>query len=69
MPLAQKYRDLFNETAAQEEFYRLEGLPYGYHNFLYGWVDTPNDNFPRLITPDLVPVVFSILERFDNNVT
>ena len=69
MPLAQKYRDLFNETAAQEEFYRLEGLPYGYHNFIYGWVDTPNDNFPRMITPDLVPVVFSILEKFDKNVT
>jgi len=30
----------FNEKAANEWFYETEGLPYGYHNFLYGWMDT-----------------------------
>lgn len=69
MPLADHVREIFNETAAQEEFYRLQGLPYGYHNFLYGWVDTPNDNFPRLVAKELIPVVFSIFETFDKNTT
>jgi len=39
-----------------------EGLPYGYHNFLYGWINTPKDNWPPLIPNEGVPIVFSILE-------
>ena len=69
MPLAQKYRDLFNETAAQEEFYRLQGLPYGYHTFIYSWIDTPADNLPRILVKDLLPAVLGIFERFDKNAT
>ena len=33
-------RKLFNESAAQNFFFRTEGLPYGFHNFLYGWIDS-----------------------------
>ena len=40
-----------------------EGLPYGYHNFLYGWIDTAKDNWPPLLPSEGVPVVFSVLER------
>jgi hypothetical protein len=47
----------------------MEGLPYGYHNFLYGFVDTLNDNWPSLLPKDFVPIVFSILEKIDYNVT
>lgn len=45
--------DFFNETA---------GLPYGYHNFLYGWIDTPRDNLPPLLPTDFVPILFSLVE-------
>lgn len=44
-------------------------MPYGYHNFLYGWIDTPNDNWPRVLPKDFVPVAFSIIEKFDKNLT
>ena len=44
LPLNAEARARFNETAAQEFFNQTEGLPYGYHNFLFGWVDTPIDN-------------------------
>jgi hypothetical protein len=27
----------FNETAAVQWFKTVEGLPYGYHNFIFGW--------------------------------
>ena len=33
-------RKKFNELAAIDFFFKTEGLPYGYHNFLYGWIDT-----------------------------
>ena len=69
MPLSEEYRKKFNETAAQEFFFKTEGLPYGYHNFLYAWIDTPEDNYPLLLPQDLVTVVFSMLERITRNTT
>jgi len=50
----QKAIDFFNDT---------EGLPYGYHNFLYGWIDSAEDNWPPLLPKQLVPVVFSMIEQ------
>ena len=69
MPLSDEKRAQFNETAGIEWFYKTEGLPYGYHNFLYGWVDTPEDNWPTLLPKDLVPVVFAMIEKYDKNMT
>ena len=40
-----------------------EGLPYGYHNFLYGWIDTASDNWPPILPNEGVPIVFSVLEQ------
>ena len=40
-----------------------EGLPYGYHNFLYGWIDTANDNWPPLLPRNFGPIMFAVLER------
>jgi len=69
MPLSPEKRAQFNQTAAEEWFYTVEGLPYGYHNFLYSWIDTPKDNLPRLLPEELVPIVFAMIEKFDSNLT
>lgn len=69
MPLSEEMRAKYNETAATEFFHTVQGLPYGYHNFLYGWIDTPEENFPRLLPKDLVPIAFAIIEKFDRNLT
>lgn len=63
MPLSTEFRAKFNETAAHEFFNRTVGLPYGYHNFLYGWIDTPRDNYPPLLPPHIWPIVASIIEH------
>lgn len=55
----------FNEQKAQDFFATVEGLPYGYHNFLYGWIDTPRDNLPPLLPSEFAPIMFSILEKYD----
>lgn len=68
MPLSNEQRNKFNETAAQEWFYKCEGLPYGYHNFLYGWIDTPTDNWPGMLPNELTPILFSVLENIIPNV-
>jgi hypothetical protein len=64
MPLSPEARARFNETAAQEFFFKTQGLPYGYHNFLFGWIDTPLDNWPPLLPAGFMPILFSVLEDF-----
>lgn len=62
MPLKPELREAFDEKAANDFFFQTEGLPYGYHNFLYGWVDTANDNWPPILPKELVPVAFKLYE-------
>lgn len=63
LPLNAEARAKFNKTAAVKAFEELEGLPYGYHTFLFGWIDTPENNWPPLMPPKFVPIVFSILSN------
>jgi hypothetical protein len=69
MPLSKEARARFNQTAAENWFKKLEGLPYGYHNGVAMFVDTPERNWPPLIPGELVHIAFSIIESFDKNMT
>jgi len=40
--------------------------PYGYHNFIFGWVDTETMNFPAMLSGELVAPVFSIIEMISS---
>lgn len=69
-PLRPEYQAKFNNTAAWNSFLQLEGLDYGYHTLLWGWVDTVKDNYP-CIPPDFtqclewshVEVLFGLLDH------
>lgn len=50
-PLSAKYRARFNTSAAWEYFRSKEGLGFGLQTVLWGWLDTPSDNFP-CVPPD-----------------
>ncbi len=63
LPLSEESRKNFNVTKGAEFFKQMEGFPYGYHNFLFGWIDTPNQNYPPVLDPDFVLAMFSYLER------
>ena len=52
----------------------VEGLNYGYHNMLWGWIDTIKDNYPcvppypvtedsKCLTWELVETLFSVLNK------
>jgi hypothetical protein len=62
LPLSPEARAKFNETAAIEFFKETEGLPYGYHNLAFGWIDTEFNNLPPLVPRGFLPIVLSILE-------
>jgi len=55
-------RAKFDEKAANDYFFQTEGLPYGYHNFLFGWLDTPEDNYPPLLAPGFLAIIMSVLQ-------
>jgi hypothetical protein len=72
VPLSPQYRDMYNATAAYEYFLTVQGMPYGYHNFLFGWIDTVSDNFPCLppdynqcLTTELVMAASGLFDRLD----
>lgn len=65
MPLNEQARSRFNEQAARDFYFKMQGTPYGYQNFLYGWIDTVRDNLPMLLPNELMPIVFSVLEKLD----
>jgi len=48
LPLSAENRAKFNASAAIESFQQLEGLDYGFHTLLWGWLDTASDNYPCL---------------------
>lgn len=69
MTLSPENREKFNEIAAIERFYELEGLPYGFHAFMFGWLDTVNLNLPYELPDEFTPIVMSLLEKIDKNST
>ena len=63
MPLSAKNLLKFDKKKAQDWFFEKEGLPYGYHNFLWGWIDTERDNYPPILANELVPVLMALLDK------
>ncbi|KAG4382472.1 hypothetical protein GLYMA_14G089051v4 [Glycine max] len=44
----------FNETAAREYALSMAGKPYGYHNMIFSWIDTLNENYPPPLDANVV---------------
>lgn len=62
LPLKEEYRKKFDVEKANEWFENeVEGLPYGYHNFILTWIDTPYNNFPFFTTSEIVEFLFSLV--------
>ena len=62
LPLKEEYRKKFDVDKANEWFLNeAEGLPYGYHNFILTWIDTPYNNFPFFATSEITEFLFSVV--------
>ena len=46
LPLKPEYQEQFDEEKAWAWYQHVSGLDYGFHNFLYTWLDVPNKNVP-----------------------
>mmetsp|Transcript_29287 Transcript_29287/g.26765 ORF Transcript_29287/g.26765 Transcript_29287/m.26765 type:complete len:155 (+) Transcript_29287:1211-1675(+) len=38
-------------------------MPYGYHNFLWGWIDTTDKSYPPMLDPYALGPLFAIVEE------
>jgi hypothetical protein len=63
LPMHPDLRARFNETAAWEYAQRMNGLPYGYHNMIFSWIDTRRDNYPPPLDSNLVASVITMWTR------
>ena len=61
--LSPEYQSRFDEKAAWEYAQTLLGLPYGYQNFIFGWIDTPSENYPWPLSSELLQVAFPVIEK------
>ena len=64
LPIREEYRNKFNNTKALEWFENeVEGLNYGYHNFIATWIDTVDRNFPFFATSEIGEFLFSLVSK------
>jgi len=63
LPLRKEFASKFNEDAAWAWFRETQGMPYGYHNFLFGWIDTIDKNFPTILDINFAYLIFHIMEQ------
>jgi len=62
LPMREEVRASADWDAVRAFFFENEGVPYGYPNFLFGWIDTYSDNLPPLLANQIFAVLFGILE-------
>ncbi|WOH04202.1 hypothetical protein DCAR_0623611 [Daucus carota subsp. sativus] len=60
LPLHPDLRARFNETAAWEYARSLTGQPYGYHNLIFSWIDTIDQNYPPPLDAHLIASVMTV---------
>lgn len=70
VPLSDKYRAMFNATAAADFFYAYKGVDYGYAAMLFSWLDTVTENFPcvppnydRCLFPETAEIIAVLIDR------
>jgi hypothetical protein len=63
LPLKPEYAKKFDEKAAYEFFKSTEGLPYGIHNYIWGWLDTKDHSYPPVLAPEFFSMMFGLLEK------
>lgn len=69
LPLKRHLAEKFDEKKAWAWFDETKGMPYGYRNFLFGWIDTPFQNFPSVLDMNFAYLVFRLLEKINHAIT
>ncbi|KAJ3674879.1 hypothetical protein LUZ60_005495 [Juncus effusus] len=60
LQLNPQMRAKFNATAAWAYAKNMSGIPYGYHNMIFSWIDTISDNYPPPLDAHVVASVMTM---------
>lgn len=63
IPMKDEDRKNFNVEKAWKRYYELEGYDYGFKNFLFSSVDTPDHFLPDILDPIFISIVFQAIEK------
>lgn len=64
LPLRNEYREKFNSEKAMKWFNeKMDRKNYGFHNFIFSWIDTKDKNLPDLLQLETLFFLFSIIEK------
>eukprot|EP01006_Ploeotia_vitrea_P066503 TRINITY_DN95097_c0_g1_i1.p1 TRINITY_DN95097_c0_g1~~TRINITY_DN95097_c0_g1_i1.p1 ORF type:complete len:569 (+),score=59.53 TRINITY_DN95097_c0_g1_i1:247-1707(+) len=66
-PLDAEKQAKFDEQEAWKFINKSLGLPYGYHNFIFGWLDTPEGNNPFPVSSEVLEVLLGIIWGADTS--
>lgn len=70
LPLSDANRKKFDVNKAWAWFQNgIEGLPYGFDNLFFSWIDTRTSNFPLVVDENDWILVWSLMEKIDSKVT
>lgn len=65
IPLRDEYRNKLDIEKAWSWFENeMEGVPYGFPNFVFTWIDTTNTSFPFITTNDFEDIFYGVLNIF-----
>lgn len=67
LKLRKDLRKLFNVNKVIEWYKSVEGLNYGYHNFLFTWIDDIEGNLPFKTDHSLIEFIFSYVNYFSSD--
>lgn len=63
IPLKEEVRAKFDEKKAWEAFLKMEGHPYGFGNFLFGWIDLEHGNQPDVMDLPFISILLGLVEK------
>lgn len=69
VPLSDAARAALNTTAAADFVFNNLGYPYGYHNFIATFFDTPDQNLPWPASWQFIELAFNLIQSVDRNLT
>ena len=64
LPLSRTNQDKIKqrEQELKKWFSSVEGNPYGINNFIFGWLDTPQQNFPHPLSSEFLTIAMSLID-------
>ena len=65
--LSKSSQSRWNQQAAEQFFKSVQGNPYGFNNYIFGWIDTVNANYPPPLSAPLLPILFTLMDKIDYN--